>query len=77
MLTSPPLNSQTQIYASGVGLGASKGVEVGKYEPGYTGYVHKAQDAVSGPHSPLLVTWWFGLCWELLGYFVLIGRAAC
>ncbi|EIM90511.1 uncharacterized protein STEHIDRAFT_75317 [Stereum hirsutum FP-91666 SS1] len=36
---------QTQIYASGVGLGASKGVEVGKYEPGYTGYVHKAQDA--------------------------------
>ncbi|EIN07565.1 hypothetical protein PUNSTDRAFT_103581 [Punctularia strigosozonata HHB-11173 SS5] len=36
---------QTAIYAQGVGLGASKGQEVGKYEPGYTGYLHKAQDA--------------------------------
>ncbi|KZT66709.1 hypothetical protein DAEQUDRAFT_752028 [Daedalea quercina L-15889] len=36
---------QTAIYAQGVGLGASKGKEIGKYESGYTGYVHMAQDA--------------------------------
>ncbi|KAK2460530.1 hypothetical protein APHAL10511_007000 [Amanita phalloides] len=36
---------QTAIYAQGVGLGASKGKEVGKYTEGYSGYVHMAQDA--------------------------------
>ncbi|CCM06718.1 uncharacterized protein FIBRA_09009 [Fibroporia radiculosa] len=36
---------QTAIYAQGVGLGASKGKEVGKYAEGYSGYVHMAQDA--------------------------------
>lgn len=40
-------HSQTAIYAQGVGLGASKGKEIGKYESGYSGYVHMAQDAVS------------------------------
>ncbi|GJF00770.1 RNA-binding protein [Phanerochaete sordida] len=36
---------QTAIYAQGVGLGASKGKEVGKYAEGYTGYVQQAQEA--------------------------------
>lgn len=45
ILTLP--NSQTAIYAQGVGLGASKGKEIGKYGDGYSGYVHMAQDAVS------------------------------
>ncbi|KAF8892694.1 hypothetical protein BD779DRAFT_1510429 [Infundibulicybe gibba] len=36
---------QTSIYAQGVGLGASKGKEIGKYTEGYSGYVHMAQDA--------------------------------
>ncbi|KAI0702329.1 hypothetical protein BC835DRAFT_1321578 [Cytidiella melzeri] len=36
---------QTAIYAAGVGLGASKGKEIGKYTEGYTGYVHMAQDS--------------------------------
>jgi len=36
---------QTAIYAQGVGLGASKGKEIGKYAEGYTGYVNMAQDA--------------------------------
>ncbi|CAL1703724.1 unnamed protein product [Somion occarium] len=36
---------QTAIYASGAGLGASKGKEIGKYTEGYSGYVHMAQDA--------------------------------
>ena len=40
-------DSQTAIYAQGVGLGASKGKEVGKYAEGYTGYVQQAQEAVS------------------------------
>ncbi|TFK72554.1 hypothetical protein BDN72DRAFT_887183 [Pluteus cervinus] len=35
----------TAVYAQGVGLGASKGKEVGKYADGYAGYVHMAQDA--------------------------------
>ena len=39
--------SQTAIYAQGVGLGASKGKEIGKYADGYTGYVQQAQEAVS------------------------------
>lgn len=34
----------TNMYASGAGLGASKGREVGKYADGYSGYVHMAQD---------------------------------
>jgi hypothetical protein len=46
-----PFYSQTAIYASGVGLGASKGKEVGKYQEGYTGYVNMAKDSVS--HSPI------------------------
>jgi RNA-binding protein 5/10 len=46
-------SSQTNIYAQGVGLGASKGRELGKYADGYTGYVHMAQDAVSVFHFPL------------------------
>ncbi|EIW85284.1 hypothetical protein CONPUDRAFT_118030 [Coniophora puteana RWD-64-598 SS2] len=36
---------QTAMYAQGVGLGASKGKDVGKYADGYAGYVHMAQDA--------------------------------
>jgi len=36
---------QTAIYASGVGLGASKGKEVGKYQDGYAGYVNMAKDS--------------------------------
>jgi hypothetical protein len=39
--------SQTAIYASGVGLGASKGKEVGKYQEGYAGYVNMVKDSVS------------------------------
>lgn len=39
--------SQTAIYAQGVGLGASKGKEIGKFADGYTGYVQQAQEAVS------------------------------
>lgn len=41
------IKSHTAIYAQGVGLGASKGKEIGKYAEGYSGYVHMAQDAVS------------------------------
>jgi len=37
----------TAIYAAGVGLGASKGKEIGKYADGYSGYVQMAQDTVS------------------------------
>ncbi|KAF9002035.1 hypothetical protein BDQ17DRAFT_1426312 [Cyathus striatus] len=37
----------TAVYAQGVGLGASKGKELGKYADGYSGYVHMAQEAVS------------------------------
>lgn len=36
--------SQTAIYAQGAGLGASKGKEIGKYEPGYAGYLQRGQD---------------------------------
>ncbi|KAH7889808.1 hypothetical protein F5I97DRAFT_1847493 [Phlebopus sp. FC_14] len=35
----------TAIYAQGVGLGASKAKELGKYAEGYSGYVQMAQDA--------------------------------
>ncbi|OJA11824.1 hypothetical protein AZE42_07787, partial [Rhizopogon vesiculosus] len=37
---------RTNIYAQGAGLGASKGRELGKYNEGYTGYVHMAQDTL-------------------------------
>jgi hypothetical protein len=48
---------QTAIYASGVGLGASKGKEVGKYQEGYTGYVNMVKDSVSHyPHILSLTT---------------------
>jgi hypothetical protein len=40
-------DSQTAIYSQGVGLGASKGRELGKYTEGYSGYVNMVQDAVS------------------------------
>jgi hypothetical protein len=45
-------SSQTNIYAQGVGPGASKGREPGKYAAAdsYTGYVHMAEDAVSVFH---------------------------
>ncbi|KAG8217416.1 hypothetical protein J3R82DRAFT_5558 [Butyriboletus roseoflavus] len=36
---------RTAIYAQGVGLGAGKAKELGKYAEGYSGYVHMAQDA--------------------------------
>ncbi|PFH47056.1 hypothetical protein AMATHDRAFT_68521 [Amanita thiersii Skay4041] len=36
---------QTAIYAQGVGLGAGKGKDIGRYTEGYSGYVHMAQDA--------------------------------
>lgn len=58
-------SSQTNIYAQGVGLGASKGKELGKYTDGYTGYVHMAQDAVSIVHFPRKID-------EKCGAFVLI-----
>lgn len=48
LLRTEKFPSQTAIYAQGVGLGASKGKEIGKYAEGYSGYVHMAQDAVSG-----------------------------
>ena len=38
---------QTAIYATGVGLGATKGKEVGKYQEGYAGYVNMVKDSVS------------------------------
>ena len=37
----------TAIYASGAGLGSSKGREVGKYQDGYSGYVQMGKDLVS------------------------------
>lgn len=50
------MHSQTAIYAQGVGLGASKGKEIGKYESGYSGYVHMAQDAVSASYYSCCVS---------------------
>lgn len=38
----------TAIYAQGVGLGAAKAKEIGKFSEGYSGYVQQAQEAVSG-----------------------------
>ena len=40
--------SEANIYASGVGLGASKGKEVSKYVDGFSGYVDMAKDSVCG-----------------------------
>jgi hypothetical protein len=37
----------TAIYAQGVGLGATKAREIGKFSEGYSGYVQQAQEAVS------------------------------
>jgi hypothetical protein len=48
-------SSQTNIYAQEVGLGASKGRELGKYADGYTGFVHMAQDAVTVFHFPHMI----------------------
>lgn len=42
-----PARRKTAIYASGAGLGASKGKEVGKYTEGYSGYVNMAKDLVN------------------------------
>lgn len=39
--------STTAIYAQGVGLGAAKAREIGKFSEGYSGYVQQAQEAVS------------------------------
>lgn len=36
------------MYAQGVGLGAAKAREIGKFSEGYSGYVQQAQEAVSG-----------------------------
>ncbi|KAF8168722.1 hypothetical protein BJ912DRAFT_1001311 [Pholiota molesta] len=36
---------ETAVYAPGVGLGASKGKDLGKYTEGFTSYVHMAQDS--------------------------------
>jgi len=38
--------SKTAIYAEGVGLGASKGKDIGKLTEGYSGYLAMAQDSV-------------------------------
>jgi hypothetical protein len=39
--------SQTSMFASGVGLGAAKGHEIGKHPDGYAGYLSKGKDMVS------------------------------
>lgn len=41
------LKSETAVYTPGVGLGASKGKDLGKYAEGFSSYVHMAQDSVS------------------------------
>ena len=38
--------SQTSIYASGAGLGATKPKDISKFASDYTGYVNLAKDAV-------------------------------
>jgi hypothetical protein len=55
LLAETRYSSQTNIYAQGVGLGASKGRQLGKYADGYTGYVHMAQDAVSVFRFPHII----------------------
>ena len=47
--------SETAIYAQGVGLGASKGKELGKYTEGFSNYVHMVQDAVCAVYSSVLI----------------------
>ena len=39
--------SQTAIYATGVGLGASKAKDINKFASDYTGYVNLVKDSVS------------------------------
>lgn len=58
VLTTAAFYSTTAIYAEGVGLGASKGKEVGKYSAGYAGYAEAVRDAVSKRH--LLMLWMVG-----------------
>ncbi|KAG6334939.1 hypothetical protein ID866_4156 [Astraeus odoratus] len=41
----------TAVYAQGVGLGASKAKELGKYAEGYSGYVHMVQDSARERYS--------------------------
>ncbi|KAJ4501662.1 hypothetical protein C8R41DRAFT_976616 [Lentinula lateritia] len=45
------LLSKTAIYTEGVGLGASKGKEVGKFTDASSGYLSMAQESVSGTAS--------------------------
>ena len=47
--------SETAMYASGAGLGASKGKEISKIKEGYGGYLQMAQDAVRLAVSPVYV----------------------
>lgn len=42
----PYFYSQTAVYASGAGLGASKGKDIGKYAEGFGSYVDLAKHAV-------------------------------
>jgi hypothetical protein len=39
--------SETAVYSPGMGLGASKGKDIGKYTDGFSSYVHMAQDSVT------------------------------
>jgi len=45
--------SETAVYSPGMGLGASKGKDIGKYTDGFSSYVHMAQDSV--PFFPSLL----------------------
>ena len=63
--------SETAIYAQGVGLGASKGKELGKYTEGFSNYVHMVQDAVSAIYSSVLIADFLellgtGAIWKLI-----------
>jgi len=42
--------SETAVYSPGMGLGASKGRDIGKYTDGFSSYVHMAQDSVGSFH---------------------------
>ena len=42
--------SETAVYSPGMGLGASKGRDIGKYTDGFSSYVHMAQDSVMSLH---------------------------
>lgn len=39
--------SETSVYSPGMGVGASKGKDIGKYTDGFSSYVHMAQDSVT------------------------------